>query len=88
MVLATGGKDRGERTMFNFRIINMEDGNQVINKNLKTPYESLTPLQFLEYTDIEIQLYIADRLKKKEEKHQRKLARNPFIRFACFCGLV
>lgn len=74
--------------MFDFRIINLSDGNQIINRNLKTPYEALTPLQFLEYTDIEIQLYIADRLKKKEEKRQRKLARNPFIRFACFCGLV
>lgn len=74
--------------MFNFRIINMEDGNQIINKKLKTPYEALTPLQFLEYTDIEIQLYIADRLKKKKEKRCRKLARNPFVRFACFCGIL
>lgn len=74
--------------MFDFRIINLSDGNQIINRNLKTPYEALTPLQFLEYTDIEIQLYIADRLKKKEEKRQRKLARNPLWRLACLCELV
>lgn len=74
--------------MFNFRIINMEDGNQVIKRNLKTPYEALTPLQFLEYTDIEIQLYIADRLKRKDTERKRKLARNPLWRLACMCGLV
>lgn len=74
--------------MFDFRIINLSDGNQVISRNLKTPYEALTPLQFLEYTDIEIQLYIADRIHKKEAERKRKLARNPLWRLACLCGLV
>lgn len=77
--------------MFNFRIIDTEDGNQVIRRDLKTPYSALTPLQYIEYTNMEVQLYIADRQKKKlqrETERQRKLARNPFVRFACFCGLV
>lgn len=77
--------------MFDFRIINLSDGNQVIRRDLKTPYSALTPLQYIEYTNIETQLYIADRQKKKflkETDRQRKLARNLFIRFACFCGLV
>lgn len=77
--------------MFNFRIIDTEDGNQVIRRDLKTPYSALTPLQYLEYTNMEVQLFIADRQKKKylkEAERRHKLARNPFIRFACFCGLV
>lgn len=77
--------------MFDFRIIDTEDGNQVIRRDLKTPYSALTPLQYIEYTNIEVQLYIADRQKKKflkEANRRRIIARNPFVRFACFCGLV
>lgn len=77
--------------MFNFRIIDTADGNQVIRRDLKTPYSTLTPTQYIEYTNMEVQLYIADRQKKKylkEAEQRRKLARNPFARFACFCGLV
>lgn len=77
--------------MFDFRIIDTPDGNQVIRRDLKTSYNALTPLQYIEYTNMEVQLYIADRQKKKflkEVDRRRKLARNPFVRFACFCGLV
>lgn len=77
--------------MFDFRIIDTEDGNQVIRRDLKTPYNALTPLQYIEYTNMEVQLYIADRQKKKYQREaqcRKKLARNPFVRFACFCGLV
>lgn len=77
--------------MFDFRIVDTEDGNQVIRKDLKTPYSALTLTQYIEYTNMEVQLYIADRQKKKlqkEKEQKRKLARNPFVRFACLCGLV
>lgn len=77
--------------MFDFRIIEMQDGNQIIDRNLKTPYNALTTVQMVEYIEVDIQLTIADRMKRKtqrEAERRRKLARNPFIRFACFCGLV
>lgn len=77
--------------MFNFRIINLSDGNQVIRRDLKTPYDALTPLQYIEYTNMEVQLYIADRQKKKflkEADRRRKLARNPFWKLACLCDLI
>ena len=80
-----------EMKMFNFRIIDLSDGNQIIRRDLKTPYSALTPIQYIEYTNMETQLYIADRQKKKflkEAERRRKLARNLFVRFACFCGLV
>lgn len=76
--------------MFNFRIINLSDGNQIIDPSLKTPYDSLTPIQMVEYTEIDEMLAYMDRMERKameEAERKRKLARNPFVRLACFCGL-
>lgn len=77
--------------MFDFRIINLSDGNQVIRRDLKTPYNALTPLQMVEYTNMEVQLYVAERQKKKIQKQagqQRKLAKNLLRKFACLCRLI
>ena len=77
--------------MFNFRIINMTDGNQIIDRNLKTPYNALTSLQMVEYMEMDVQLSIMDRMQKEARlvaDRKRKLARNPLWRIACFCGLV
>ncbi len=77
--------------MFNFRIINIENGNQIIDRNLKTPYNALTPLQMVEYTEVDIQLAVMDGLKRKarsEAERRRKLVRNPIYRLACLCGLI
>ncbi len=77
--------------MFNFRIIDTADGNQIIDRNLKTPYSALTPLQMMEYTEMDIQLAVMDGLKRKakeEAEHKRKLLRNPIYKMACLCGLV
>lgn len=77
--------------MFDFRIINLSDGNQVIDRNLKTPYNALTPLQMTEYIEVDVQLAIVDRLERKaraEAERKRKLTRNPIYKMACLCGLV
>ncbi len=77
--------------MFDFRIINTPGGNQIIDRNLKTPYEALTPLQMVEYMEMDMQLFLMDKMEEKqkiEAKHLRKCARNPFYRFACMCGIV
>ena len=76
--------------MFDFRIIDTQDGNQIIDRNLKTPYNALTPTQMVEYAEIDNQLAIMDRIERKAMKkfeHMRKLAKNPFYRLACMCGL-
>ena len=39
--------------MFDFRIIDTPDGNQIIDRNLKTPYSALTALQMIEYLEID-----------------------------------
>lgn len=77
--------------MFNFRIITTADGNQIIDRNLKTPYDALTPTQMLEYTEMDNRLLIMDRMERKERQkaeHMRKVARNPFYRLACMVGLI
>lgn len=77
--------------MFNFRIIDIADGNQIIDRNLKTPYEALTPLQMVEYTEMDNRLLIMDRMERKareKAEHMRKVAKNPFYRIACMVGLI
>lgn len=77
--------------MFDFRIINTADGNQIIDRQLKTPYSSLTPVQMLEYAEMEERLAYMDRLEKKarqKAEHIRKLAKNPLYKMACIVGLV
>lgn len=77
--------------MFDFRIIDTEDGNQIIDRNLKTPYKALTPLQMVEYSEMDNRLAYMDRIERKaraEAERKRKLARNPIYKMACLCGLV
>lgn len=80
-----------ENMMFNFRIINLANGDQIIDPSLKTPYDSLTPLQMVEYTEMDERLTYMDRMERKareEAERKRKLARNPFRRLACVIGLL
>lgn len=77
--------------MFKFRIINLPDGNQIIDRSLKTPYNALTPLQMVEYIEMDNQITYTDRMERKaktEAERKRKLARNPLWRLACLCGLA
>lgn len=77
--------------MFDFRIIETADGNQIIDRNLKTPYNALTPFQMVEYLEMDTRLAYMDRLERKQKtdaQRQRKRARNPFYKLACVVGLV
>lgn len=77
--------------MFNFRIINTPDGNQIIDRNLKTPYNALTPLQMVEYLEMDNRLAYMDRMERKareEAKQRQKLARNPIYKMACLFGIA
>lgn len=49
---------------FNFRIIRTANGAEVIDNTLSTPYSSLTPLQMLDYINVENSLYFSERHKK------------------------
>ena len=77
--------------MFDFRIINTPDGNQIIDRKLKTPYDSLTAVQMVEYMEMDATLSYMDKLEKKankEAERQRRLAKNPLYRVTCFCGMI
>lgn len=83
--------ERTENIMFNFRIIDTPDGNQIIDRNLKTPYKALTTLQMVEYLEMDNRLAYMDRVERKaraEAERRRKIARNPIYKMACLCGLV
>ena len=77
--------------MFNFRLINTPDGNQIIDTTLKTPYSSLTPLQMVEYIEIDNQLSLMERMERKQQREaerQRKFTYKLFNKVACMCGIV
>ena len=77
--------------MFNFRIIELQDGNQIIDRNLKTPYEALTALQMVEYVEVDVQLALMDAMERKamkESARRRRIASNPFYRLACVIGIL
>ena len=77
--------------MFEFRLINLSDGNQIIDTTLKTPYDSLTPLQMVEYIEMDNQLAY---MKRMERKQQREAERNQKFTYkfmhkvACMCGIM
>lgn len=49
---------------FNFRIIRTANGVEVIDDTLSTPYSALTPMQMLDYINVENSLYFSERHKK------------------------
>ena len=77
--------------MFNFRIITTADGNQIIDRSLKRPYNALTPTQMLEYTELDNQMAFMDRMEhkaKQKAERMRKLTKNPLYKMACMVGLI
>lgn len=77
--------------MFNFRIIDTADGNQIIDRKLKTPYDVLTPMQMLEYMEMDNRLAFMDKMECKSREnaeHIKRLAKNPFYKIACMVGLI
>ena len=59
--------------MFDFRIINTADGNQIIDRSLKTPYNALTPVDFAEYAEMDNKIFEMDRILKKREKKNKTI---------------
>ena len=77
--------------MFEFRIIELADGNQVIDRNLKTPYRALTALQMVEYVEMDAELAIMDAMERKaqiEEERKKKFVFRLARKVACMCGIM
>ena len=81
---------KGKIGMFNFRIIPCADGTEIIDTTLKTPYESLTPSQMVDYVETDKTLTYMDRMEEKAYKRaeRKRKMRNPLYRLACMCGLA
>lgn len=50
---------------FNFRIINTADGSQIIDTTQETSCDSMSPVEMLDYLQVEESLYFAERQRKK-----------------------
>ena len=77
--------------MFNFRLINTPDGNQIIDTTLKTPYDSITPVEMLEYMEVDNRLAYMERIEKKQQREaerKRKFTYKLFHKVACICGIM
>ena len=77
--------------MFDFRLINLPDGNQIIDTTLKTPYDSLTPVEMLEYMEVDNRLAYMERMEKKkqrEEQQKQKFTYKIMHKVACMCGIM
>lgn len=91
LIITQTAQKRKVEIMFNFRIITCPDGTQIIDPSLKTPYSALTPVQMTEYMEIDTQIAVMERLKRKakrESNRKRKLKWNPLYKAACMFGLV
>lgn len=76
---------------FGFKIIVCSNGTEIIDRNKTTSYSELTPVQMVEYTEMDTQLFMMDRMERiarMEMERRRKLVRNPFYRIAVLCGLI
>ena len=77
--------------MFNFRLINTPDGNQIIDTTLKTPYDSITAVEMLEYMEVDNRLAYMERIEKKQQREaerKRKFTYKLFHKVACICGIM
>ena len=77
--------------MFNFRLINTPDGNHIIDTTLKTPYDSITAVEMVEYMEVDARLEHMKRIERKQQREaerQRKLSYKLFHKVACMCGIL
>ena len=77
--------------MFDFRLINTPDGNQIIDTTLKTPYDSITAVEMVEYMEVDARLEYMRRMERKqarEAERKQKFSYRFMHKVACACGIV
>ena len=77
--------------MFNFRLINTPDENQIIDTTLKTSYDSITPIEMMEYMEVDARLAYMERMERKQQREaerQRKFTYRFIHKVACMCGIM
>ena len=76
---------------FDFRLVDLPDGSQLINDKVKTPVDALTPEMQLEYMEIYNSLTVMEMLRRKarrEAEQQQKMSRNLLYKLVRLFGLV
>lgn len=89
----TSQTSKGKRLFmeFGFRIIVCSNGTEIIDRSKTTSYSELTPSEMMEYTEMDVQLFLMDRMERmarEEMERRRKMFRNPLYRIAVLCGLI
>ena len=77
--------------MFDFRLINTPDGNQIIDTTLKTPYDSITAVEMMEYMEVDARLEHMRRMERKQQREtqrKRKLTYRFMHKVAGMCGIM
>ena len=77
--------------MFEFRLINTPDGNQIIDTTLKTPYDSITAVEMMEYIEVDARLEYMKRMERKQKREaerKQKFAYRFMHKVACMCGIM
>ena len=77
--------------MFEFRLINLSDGNQIIDTTLKTPYDSITAVEMMEYMEVDARLEHMRRMERKQKREaerKQKFAYRFMHKVACMCGIM
>ena len=77
--------------MFDFRLINTPDGNQIIDFTLKTPYDSITAVEMMEYIEVDARLEYMKRMERKqksEAERKQKFTYKFMHKVACMCGIM
>lgn len=59
--------------MFDFRIIQLENGIEIIDPSLKTPIESLTHSQAFDYFRVQDTFNRIKRIRRKNKRYKRNL---------------
>ena len=77
-----------ETKMFNFRLIDLPDGNQIIDTTLTTLYSSLTPLQMIDYIEVDNQIAIMERIERQKQKADKNLLKKLLWRLLYICGII
>lgn len=73
---------------FDFRIIKQEDGTEIFDRSLSTPYDSITPLQMIEYIEADTQIALMDSIKRREQTERERRKSTLFYKTVALLGLV
>lgn len=79
-------KYRRIKNMFKFRLIDMPNGIQIIDENLMTPYDSITPEQMIDYIRVEQAIDVIRIHKRNREVYNMrewKTIKAVLFRIAC-----